>query len=161
MQYLQTYPKFTVHKFVMYDAYICDVLAFGWHCVKSAWLGCHACMNMVYVKWLDALRGSSPARCNNDTVIPNNTIKYNTILCNITQYNEIPSITLQYNYNCLTISSMQWNTMKYNQIQYTTMQCNAVQWNTLQYHAIDLITIQYHVTPCNTMKHHPIPCNSI
>ena len=53
------------------------------------------------VKWLDALRGSSPARCNNGTW-----------QCNTVQKNTIPSNTIQYNE--MTRNSMQWNRIKYN-----------------------------------------------
>ena len=48
-------------------------------------------------KLLDALRGSSPARCNNvhDDAIPCKKPEYNTIPCNAIQYNEMTCNTMQ------------------------------------------------------------------
>ena len=59
--------------------------------------------NSRLIKWLDALRGSSPARCNNGTWQCDTVKKpeYNTIPCNTIQYNE------------MTCNTMQWNRIKY------------------------------------------------
>ena len=71
--------------------------------ISAQWWSMPPCNTVAISKWLDALRGSSPARCNNgtwqcDTVQKN---EYNTIPCNTIQYNE------------MTCNTMQWNRIKY------------------------------------------------
>ena len=82
--------------------------------------GVYSCWDIIR-KWLDALRGSLPARQINCTTPCN--------LCITTQNIKIP---------CNTITN--------NQMPCNTMQCNTMHFNWRQYN-----TMQYNEIPCNTL----------
>ena len=68
----------------------------------------------IYVKWLDALRGSSPARSNNGTW-----------QCDTVQKNRIQYNTMQYH-------TIQWNDMQYHAMKSNKIQNYVIAYNSMK-----------------------------